>query len=243
MAAPARVLTSGANEAALTWAPEFGGLELLKAAYQSHRFPLHAHETFAIAMHTRGAARSWYSGGTWLIPPGTVAVYAPGEVHTGEPANDQGWCYRMFYVPAELMQGVGWRAGHVPASSDTGPVLPDQILCCRLLLAHRVFEISRSPLRRESVLLDALGLLVSRLSTRPRDPLPSTAPCPGAGLSTEARCASVCFDREEALPFHQSGLPRGVGSPRCQLRYATPGAAPLRHAPPTWPRTDTDKVI
>lgn len=172
MASPARVLASGANEAVLTWAPEFGGLELLKAAYQSHRFPLHAHETFAVAMHTRGVARSWYRGGTWLIPPGTVAVYAPGEVHTGEPANDQGWCYRMFYVPAPLMQGAGWRAGHVPASSGTGPVLHDQILCCRLLLAHRVFEISRSPLRRESALLDALGLLVSRLSTRPRDPFP-----------------------------------------------------------------------
>lgn len=165
-------MTSGGNEASLTWAPEFGGLELLRAAYQSHHFPLHAHETFAIAMHTRGAARSWYRGGTWLIPPGTVAVYAPGEVHTGEPAGDDPWCYRMFYVPAELMQSAGWRAGYVPANSGTGPVLHDQILCCRLLLAHRVFEISRSPLRRESALLDALGQLVSRMATRARDPLP-----------------------------------------------------------------------
>jgi len=174
MASPARVITAGTNEATLTRAPEFGGLELLRASYHSHRFPLHFHETFAIAMHTRGAARSWYRGGTWLIPPGTVAVYAPGEVHTGEPAGEDGWCYRMFYVPAELMQGVGWRAGYVPANTGTGPVLHDQILCCRLLLAHRVFEISRSPIRRESALLDALGLLVSRLATRTRDPLPDS---------------------------------------------------------------------
>jgi AraC-like DNA-binding protein len=172
MASPARVITEGVNEATLSWAPEFGGLELLRASYHSHRFPLHAHETFAIAMHTRGAARTWYRGGTWLLPAGTVAVYAPGEVHSGEPAGDQGWCYRMFYAPAELMQAVGWRAGYVPANTGTGPVLHDQILCCRLLLAHRVFEISRSPVRRETALLDALGLLASRLTTRTRDPLP-----------------------------------------------------------------------
>ena len=174
MASPARVMQDGVNTAALTWAPEFGGLELLRASYHSQRFPLHAHETFAIAMHTRGAARTWYRGGTWLIPPGTVALYAPGEVHTGEPAGDQGWCYRMFYVPADLMQGVGWRPGYVPASTGTGPVLHDQILCCRLLLAHRVFEISRSPIRRESALLDALGLLTSRVTTRARGPLPDS---------------------------------------------------------------------
>lgn len=125
-------------------------------------------------MHTRGAAQTWYRGGTWLVPPGTVAVFAPGEVHSGEPVNEQGWSYRMFYVPDGLMESVGWRPGAVPASQGTGPVLHDRILCCRLLLAHRVFEISRSPLRRESALLDALGLLVSRLVPRPRDPLPDT---------------------------------------------------------------------
>lgn len=167
-------MTEGVNEASLTWAPEFGGLELLRASYHSHRFPLHAHETFAIAMHTRGAAQTWYRGGTWLLPAGTVAVYAPGEVHSGEPAGDQGWCYRMFYAPADLMQAVGWRVGFVPSNTGTGPVLHDQILCCRLLLAHRVFEISRSPIRRESALLDALGLLVSRIVTRGRDALPDS---------------------------------------------------------------------
>ena len=77
----------------------------------------------------------------------------------------------MFYAPADLMHGVGWRAGYVPANTGTGPVLHDQILCCRLLLAHRVFEVSRSPLRRESALLDAL-----RPPGAPAcDPLPRSA--------------------------------------------------------------------
>ena len=69
-------MTEGVNEATLTWAPEFGGIELLRASYHSHRFPLHAHETFAIAMHTRGVARTWYRGGTWLLPAGTARMPA-----------------------------------------------------------------------------------------------------------------------------------------------------------------------
>jgi AraC-like DNA-binding protein len=174
MSASAQAVCEGWNEAALFWAPEFGGIELMRAAFCSQRFPLHAHETFAVAIHTRGLARSWYRGRNWVIPPGTVAVYPPGEVHTGEPVNQMGWCYRMFYLPADLMEALGWRPGYVPANGRTGPLIHDQLLCCRLLLAHRVFEISGSPLHRESALVDALGLLVSRMSLRRPDPAPES---------------------------------------------------------------------
>jgi AraC-like DNA-binding protein len=174
MTASARVMREGWNEAALFWAPEFGGIELMRAAFGSHRFPVHTHETFAVAIHTRGLARSWYRGRNWVIPAGTVAVYPPGEVHTGEPVGELGWCYRMFYLPADLMEALGWRAGYVPVNGPTGPVIHDQLLCCRLLMAHRVFEISRSALHRESALVEALGLLVSRVALRPPDPAPES---------------------------------------------------------------------
>ncbi|NGN64993.1 AraC family transcriptional regulator [Streptomyces sp. A7024] len=144
-------------------------LGLLTACFTEHRFAPHSHDEFSIGMWTGGLEVIDYRGGQMYAGPGTVVVLAPGEMHTGRPAGDDGYAYRAFYPRPELFTDGTRGAPHF-----TEGVFHDPELADRLTAAHREISRSADPLEAESRvpwLLTALARRHGRAGTV-RDALP-----------------------------------------------------------------------
>lgn len=144
--------------------------ELLTADFFQHRFTPHWHDGFAIAMVEAGAERYQYRGSQLVATPDTVATVNPDEIHTGEPAGEEGWRYRVFYVPEDWMKA---QATGLSGNEAGTPWMPDQVIADpdaahRLSQAHRLLESGADPLLAETVLTDAFAtLLLRHARTRP----------------------------------------------------------------------------
>jgi len=84
------------------------------------RYGRHAHRTFSIGAVTGG--RSTYLNGNTLehVQAGAVVIVNPEVVHACNPATDEAWAYRMFYLDTDWLaklqhaQGFGTQAQFVP---------------------------------------------------------------------------------------------------------------------------------
>jgi AraC-like DNA-binding protein len=74
------------------------GVEALHATFVQHRYPAHVHDYWVIACVDRGAATFELEGRRHTAPAGSTFVIPPAAVHTGEPATDGGYTYRVLYV-------------------------------------------------------------------------------------------------------------------------------------------------
>ena len=74
------------------------GVEMLHATFVRHRYTAHIHDSWVVACVDRGAASFELDGTRHTAPSGSVFVIPPGIVHTGEPATDCGYTYRVLYI-------------------------------------------------------------------------------------------------------------------------------------------------
>ena len=141
-------------------------MELLDAHYIRHAFAPHMHEAFVIGVVSSGVERYRYRGGWHDATPGTVAVLNPYEVHTGEAATPDGWRYRVFYAPGELLQTVArqltGKAVTVPVFNPRQSVLHDAVLARQLWGVHEALMRHPDAQVRESMLYPALASLLVR---------------------------------------------------------------------------------
>ena len=85
--------------------------ELYRAHIQHHIFDPHSHEGFGLGVIECGAERFRYRGSQLLAGPGSLVLMNPDELHTGESACEQGWRYRMLYLPADLLEAISGERG------------------------------------------------------------------------------------------------------------------------------------
>jgi len=137
-------------------------LDLLTARFDRHVYAPHAHEEFTIGVCVDGSELIDYRGGHIRATPGSIVVLAPGEMHTGGPANTtDGYAYRALYAdPALLTDGT---LGGLPHFRE--PLLDDAELALALRLAHTELSICPDPLEAESRLPWLLTALARRHST------------------------------------------------------------------------------
>tara|TARA_B100000683_G_scaffold259677_1_gene283706 strand:- start:111 stop:965 length:855 start_codon:yes stop_codon:yes gene_type:complete len=83
--------------------PFFGGVEMLRARYVTQRFSRHFHEGYAVGYIEQGAMRFRYMGESMVASRGQINLVIPGESHDGHTAEENGWTYRMFYLPPEAV--------------------------------------------------------------------------------------------------------------------------------------------
>lgn len=150
--------------------PEVEGVDLLKASYVTQTFAKHTHDGYAVGVVESGALGFAYRGENLVASPGSVNLVVPGEPHTGFPATESGWTYRMFYLDAALMEHV---ASQVADRRQTMPffrqgVIRDEHLANGLGELHRTMEDgSRDLLEKESSLLMTLAQWVQRHAQDP----------------------------------------------------------------------------
>ncbi|MER8638934.1 AraC family transcriptional regulator [Mesorhizobium sp. M0954] len=153
------------NEAAETgkyWRhPCFPDLGLLEARFTRHRYDLHTHPTYVIALITSGCERIRIGRKSVLAPAGTIAVVNPEEWHDGERGADEGWAYRTFYPSVPLMSALARELGRDGAPVFSRATIEDSSLAAALTAAH---QDSTSPdtITAETSLLVALRRLIVR---------------------------------------------------------------------------------
>jgi AraC-like DNA-binding protein len=134
--------------------------EILRGTYTRHRFAPHLHETFSLGAIEAGASRIRYRGRTVAQRAGDVVVIPAREVHTGEADCPEGWSYRMFYLPLELMSALG-----VPEHTEfEAPTVADPELARRVIDVHTLLEGHVERLRGQTALAELLQILCAKHS-------------------------------------------------------------------------------
>lgn len=141
--------------------PCFPDLGLLQARFTQHRYDLHTHPTYVIALITAGCERIRIGRGNVLAPAGSVAIVNPEEWHDGERGADEGWAYRTFYPSVPMMTAIARELGQDRAPIFPRALIEDSYLATALAAAH---EASTSPdaMQAELSLLLALRGLIIR---------------------------------------------------------------------------------
>lgn len=79
-------------------------VELLQASYVQHAFPRHSHDYYVICVIEKGNQSFTHKGIKHFTPPGGVILINPGDVHTGEAADEHGFQMRSIYPTLAHMQ-------------------------------------------------------------------------------------------------------------------------------------------
>jgi len=141
--------------------PYFRDLALLKARFTDHRYDLHTHPTYVVALITQGCEQVRIGRQCDVAPAGTLIVVNPEECHDGQPGADEGWAYRTFYPSVSLMTAVAGGLGQ-----DRVPLFPrafidDSALAHAVAVAHEN-SVSGDVVAAEASMLMALRLLILR---------------------------------------------------------------------------------
>ena len=186
----------------------FETLELLRARYTRQRFAPHAHDEYVFGMVEHGAARTLFRGGDDTHAVGSVITIAPGEVHTGAPATDEGWSYRMLYPSESLVRFVTREAtGREFAPTFAASFVVDPALSERLRATHLVLESDADGMQKECALLETLGELVIRHAA----PVGSGAVITAARSTAALRRVRDLLEAEYARTVTISELAREAG--------------------------------
>ncbi|RWK58467.1 AraC family ligand binding domain-containing protein [Mesorhizobium sp.] len=141
--------------------PCFPDLGLFKARFTQHRYELHTHPTYVIALITSGCERIRIGRHSIVAPAGTIAVVNPEVWHDGEQGADEGWAYRTFYPSVPLMTAIAREVGGADAPVFSRPIIEDSDLAAALATAHEG-STSRDATKAEASLLVALRHLIVR---------------------------------------------------------------------------------
>ena len=116
-----------------------------------------------------GALGFFYRGENVVAAPGHINLCVPGEVHTGQPATPEGWCYRMFYFDARVLQEVITDlTGRPQLPFFQSGVIADAPLARRLRYVHLRLENPHTPpLEQQTLLLEVLAQLIHRHADTP----------------------------------------------------------------------------
>jgi AraC-like DNA-binding protein len=180
----------------------------MAARFRTHHYAPHTHDEFAVGVCTGGREVIHYRGAAHVAGPGSIVVLEPGEPHTGGPAVEEGFAYRVVYPGSSLLgEGVATE----PHFHD--PVLHDRQLATALWRAHRVISRSRDPLEAECLLPGLLSTLARRHGrARPADErVPGAARIAGVvreRLADELREPPALADLAAELGLSRFGLLR-----------------------------------
>jgi AraC-like DNA-binding protein len=176
-----------AEEAHLVWLPVLGGLQSLNAHYVNHYFAPHTHDTFAIGVFERGAARVRCEATPITVGVDDVLAINPGAVHSAGPASAEGWEYRAIYPSLELVDAVMEESGHRGPRYFAHPRIADRALASDVRRLMTELSRHRTPLALETLAVGVIHRLWSHASRDERRPAapPRRA---SAGLERAREC-------------------------------------------------------
>jgi AraC-like DNA-binding protein len=95
----------------IRFGPSAYGVERAEVYFSTRGFDPHRHDTYGIGVTTAGVQVFRYRGSQRVCLPGQLHVLHPDEAHDGRPGTEDGFGYRILYIPPELVRGaLGGRA-------------------------------------------------------------------------------------------------------------------------------------
>jgi AraC-like DNA-binding protein len=154
--------------------PCAGGLDVMEANFWAYSFARHFHDTFALVLVGQGVDEFLCGREVFRALPGEVAVFNPGEVHTGHRAGAVPLRYRSLYPAPELLQEVARDLGRpdVPVFRPGPPVVRDPAVAARFRRLFDALDGPGDPLAVETLLLGALSGLVCHFDRSAADARP-----------------------------------------------------------------------
>lgn len=149
----------------------FPDLCLLNARFTSHRYELHTHPTYVVALITQGCERLHIDHRKATAPVGTVLVVHPEECHDGEAGAADGWAYRTLYPSVSLMSAVAHELGRQGPPVFAQRLIQDAALAGTIATAHRMAEDDDAD-DAEAAMLLALRRLIADHADRDHGPEP-----------------------------------------------------------------------
>lgn len=133
-------------------------LEVLSGAFRQHVFPRHTHDGLMLSLIDRGAQKVTHKGTSHIGAAGRIIAMAPHEVHSGEPAAEEGWRYRSMTVSSALLNRLTGLRG---SRFDSDILIEDAELSDGM---SRVFNLldTASPLELEALLSAVLETFAAR---------------------------------------------------------------------------------
>ena len=149
------------SDSARLWKPNLPGIELFEARLQQHRFGKHFHEAYTIGFNERGHGSSQHCGENRLLSPGSFNLINPGDMHTGQVASPDGWCFRNIYIDLSLIEEL---VTQLNFSGQSTPYFKEPIFQAASLqsLFYELFHsltVPTTQLRQQSLLLELLSKL------------------------------------------------------------------------------------
>jgi AraC-like DNA-binding protein len=153
----------GHDERQVFWRhPALTGLGLLKARFTHHRYALHTHPTYVVALVTAGCERLRVGRHHVVAPAGHLILVNPEECHDGEPGAAGGWAYRTLYPSTNLITDVARELDEARLPMFPHPVVEDRQTAQAFAAAHRDAEDAADAITAEASMLSALRLLLLR---------------------------------------------------------------------------------
>ncbi len=151
--------------------PLLGGIELLRAVYQGHRFSPHTQNTAVIGFAERGTAVVYGANDELLLTPGSVLVIPPGVLHAAQSLGAEHWYYRAFYLTVPQLHALGCGPIGEATVLGTRPYVLSRRSTARQVIA--VHDALTNEDSRESDLVPMLAQLLSAITPRvAANPLP-----------------------------------------------------------------------
>jgi AraC-like protein len=157
-------ITGVREQAVFFYMPELGDALVVDARYRQQRFAPHCHDTYAIGLIRSGALSFRCERRAWTAPAGAICLVNPGEVHTGEPAAEDGWAYAMAYIPVAAVRDAAAQLG---LASDLSPCFAKSVIedeAARVALASFFAAVRHEPelVARGALLVEALATIMKR---------------------------------------------------------------------------------
>ncbi|MGW3563623.1 AraC family transcriptional regulator [Streptomyces sp. NPDC000941] len=204
--------TSRAGERTGEWARHWRwtalpGLDLLRARYVRHTFPLHSHDGYVFGAVTRGVEEVGLPGGTERAGPGTVVMINPEVPHTARAGVPEGWAYATLYPSASVIAEIA-----AETTTVRGTVGFAEPMVETPHAAHLISEVHRAAEEGDALAADSLlRVVVAHLLRHHGGPLPACT-ARSAGARTAARARELLEERMADPPtLEQLAAELGTG--------------------------------
>ncbi len=191
--------------------PRFPDLCLLKARFTRHRYELHTHPTYVVALITDGCEQLRIGSRRVSAPHGTVLIVHPEECHDGEAGAGGGWSYRTLYPSVEFMTDVAQELGDDAPPVFSRCAIDDPFVARALGAAH--FDAERDGDDAEASLIVALRHLMQRYA----EPVRGAEPIKASGAPDRLACYTAAMERDLTAPLDLRLLARLADVTRFQV--------------------------
>ncbi|RWU03140.1 AraC family transcriptional regulator [Pseudodesulfovibrio sp. S3] len=142
------------------------GMTVLNAVMSDFSYAKHAHQELALGVTIEGVQEFSCNGSLFRSHPGNIMLFNPGDVHNGNPGNEDALKYTMLYLdPDDMLRLVG-------STADSGRAqfrflethFEDRCLQSLILnMSHLVTATGRSSLEYEHCLYELAKRLAQRM--------------------------------------------------------------------------------